>query len=126
MAWAGERWQLLSPPAPSEYINETHFLTDSDWQSHVRLSILAGWVDAAILVTDGCQRAALHRGEPYLPFLSPILAYSRQVENETVGSRELAALLTSDKLANHSDDDKTILILRSGRNAAVRSDRDGA
>jgi hypothetical protein len=127
VAWVGEppQWVLLSPPAPSEYTNETRFLTDSDWQRQIRLSHVAGCVEAVVLMTDGCQRAALHRTaqtwEPYPPFLTPILSYIRRVESQSEGTGELKALLTSPKLANHSDDDKTILILRSDGRASVRS-----
>lgn len=121
VAWSeAEGLSLLSAPAAAEYVNETAFLTDPDWAEAVRLTARPGCTTGLVLMSDGCQRAALqHRRaadgttvwEPFAPFLAPILRFAAAVADPAAGSAELAALLASAKLAAHSDDDKTLLVL---------------
>ena len=57
-----DEWLVLSPPGPSEYLNETDPLTARDWDDRVRCVCALDGVDGLALFTDGCQHAALRRG----------------------------------------------------------------
>ena len=124
-----EAWLLLSGPAPGEYVNETRFLSDTDWRRHLRTAGPVAGLDGLVLFTDGCQRAALRRPdpgpeagnaahEPFAPFLWPLARFARSRPEPAAGERGLAALLDSAKLRAVSDDDKTLaLIWRQPRRA---------
>ncbi len=100
---------MLSPPAPSEYANEVVPLTAAAWDEHVRVSPCVAGIDAVLALTDGCQHAALTaRGEPSAAFAGPIVDHVRGA-GEAARS-DLEALLSGDKLAEHSDDDKTLVV----------------
>ncbi len=132
VVWLGDAdggWQTLSGPSPSEYVNETTFLIEEDWGASLRIKSLPAWVPGVVLMSDGCQRAALRRRltpapdnpaaawewEPHIPCLGPILNFAHAVRDPEQGNEELQALLASEKLAGHSDDDKTLMVLRADR-----------
>lgn len=105
---------LLSGPDRGEYVNETWFVTSSDWQSRLRVSVHDGLV-AFCAMTDGCQDAALTRGRalaPYGPFCDPLFAYAGEVEDAGDASAEVARLLDGEALRRASGDDKTLVLAR--------------
>lgn len=102
---------LLSSPADSEYVNVVTPLTVWDWRDAVRISEPLADVRAIALFTDGCQRAGLRPdGQPSAGFFEPLFAFARTVSDPDAGAREIAELLAGAKLAEHSDDDKTLLL----------------
>lgn len=119
-------WEVISAPAPTEYVNETRFLTDPDWESALRISAERQGIAALVAFSDGCQRAALRRRrvheeartgkpegdwEPFTPFLDPLLRFAASGPDPGSGSAELARLLDSAKLRSTSDDDKTLAVI---------------
>ena len=103
--------QVLSLPAPSEYLEVTDPLTALDWHRRVRVSEVVRDVRAVLAFTDGLQHAALTaRGEPGEAFLAPLIDFARSSDDEGLASEELAALLAGPKVGEHSDDDKTLVI----------------
>ena len=105
----GDEVVMLSPPAPSEYINEVVPLTAPGWEEHVRVSPCVAGIDAVLALTDGCQHAALTaRGEPSAAFAGPIVHHVRGAGE--AACRDLEALLSGQVLAEHCDDDKTLVV----------------
>jgi hypothetical protein len=106
--------RLVSGPEESEYINEVVPLTSSEWQASLRIAITDGVTDGLGVFTDGLHRAAFRRIEgalvPFDGFFGPIFNYARQVVENLQGSNEISALLSSPKLSEHSDDDKTLVV----------------
>lgn len=128
IGWLGKDagFKILSAPAATEYVNETAFITEPDWECKFRVTAMPGYIPGVLLTTDGCQRAALRRKKPeevsdhegcevFGPFVSPILDYVHRTTDAVQGQAELATLLCSEKLAGHSDDDKTLVALRADR-----------
>ncbi len=105
--------QLVSAPGESEYTNEVVPLTSPDWENHVRTGAASG-VTAVAAFTDGCQRAALAKSEnglaPFAKFFDPIFSFAREVESVHEAEEEIAALLSSKKLCENSEDDKTLVV----------------
>lgn len=106
--------RLLSPPGESEYSNEVIPITAVDWESALRISALDVRIQAVAAFTDGCQRAGLRRfGSDLMPhaaFFDPIFSFARRVESTQVGQVRLHAMLSSRKMSEHSDDDKTLAL----------------
>lgn len=103
---------VVSAPAESEYVNEVAPLTADDWPDLIRVSSLED-VDAVALFTDGCQRAAIGPdGAPSPRFFEPLFSFAFE---EGASEAEVEALLRGAKMAEHSDDDKTLLVAVSAR-----------
>ncbi len=115
VAWRAGGWEVLSPPAESEYINETRFLTDPDWEEHVRIQPTRPGVEGVLAFSDGCQRAALLHGpagwRPFSGFLDPVGRFAQGVPDARQARRQISRLLASAKLAQVSDDDKTLALI---------------
>jgi hypothetical protein len=107
--------RIASAPGESEYTNEVKPLTAKDWQENVRSTAVITNVRDVIAFTDGCQRAALKKSpegyQPFGPFCLPILDYLRGAAEESDKTGELERFLSSEKLCNNSDDDKTLIVI---------------
>ncbi len=105
---------LISGPGESEYTNEVVPLTSKDWHSSLRIAAGESSIRGIAVFTDGCQRAAFCKeGDnlvPFAGFFSPVFNYARAVSDAAAGATEVAELLASAKLSEHSDDDKTLVV----------------
>lgn len=116
----GGGWEVLSEPAAGEYVNETHFLTDTGWRAHLRIATPEAAYEGVVAMSDGCQRAALLRGpdgrhRAFPGFLDPLGRFARrQAEGQGGGGAEIGRLLASPKLSRISDDDRTLVLLWRG------------
>lgn len=112
---SGEEHYVLSPPGPTEYINEVDALTSTDWVDNVRCVGCSDRIDALGLFTDGCQHAAVRRENGSLRahagFFAPLFAYVRSGVSAVDGNLALAELLAGGKMGEHSDDDKTLVLV---------------
>lgn len=106
--------QLLSGPADSEYTNEVVPLTSSDWLESLRIVPTVSGVQCVAVFTDGCHRAALRRLmdrlAPFEGFFAPIFSYARELPCHEEAEREVRALLSSKKMCQNSEDDKTLVV----------------
>lgn len=98
---------VISPPAESEYVNEVDSLATGDWIDHVRPVVCVDDVDGLAVFTDGCQHAGVRRGVAHAAFFAPLFDY---VRGGRAAEDELEALLRGDKMSEHSDDDKTLVL----------------
>ncbi len=105
---------LISSPGESEYTNEVVPLTSSEWRNSLRISSGESSIRGIAVFTDGCQRAAFRKVEdalvPFERFFTPVFNYAREVTDVVAGASEIAELLASVKLCEHSDDDKTFVV----------------
>ncbi|WOF16377.1 protein phosphatase 2C domain-containing protein [Methanoplanus sp. FWC-SCC4] len=105
---------ILSEPAQSEYINEVTPITSANWNEKLKISSHNKDIRALAAFTDGCQRAVLVKKneiyEPFEPFFKPLLKYSLSAENAEDASEDVKNLLSSGKMTENSDDDKTLVI----------------
>ncbi|MBF0338470.1 MAG: protein phosphatase 2C domain-containing protein [Nitrospirae bacterium] len=104
---------LASAPEESEYANEVVPLTSNKWNEHTHTSSIKN-ASFIALFTDGCQRAALKKSplgyEPFNGFFDPVCSYAIKIEEIESANEEIKALLSSPKMNEHSDDDKTLVI----------------
>lgn len=107
--------KILSLPEESEYINEVIPLTYENWEKHLRFSVYNDKFKCIAVMTDGCHRAAFKKEKdtlvPFEGFFNPIFSYSKRVKNPEEGTREIIKLLSSKKINEYMEDDKTLLII---------------
>ena len=101
--------ELLSADDDREFLNETTFLSSSDWTPSVSVRSSAGVSGVAVL-TDGLQLLAfdLTAGRPHAPFFEPLFAFA--ADCDAASEHELAAFLGSDRVAARTDDDVTLVL----------------
>jgi len=100
----------LSRFSTSEYINETSFLTSSNYLDDFYCSsINCEGITALAMMTDGLQMLALRILEKtaHAPFFRTMFQFAGNPKSTDV---ELAQFLSSDRVCERTDDDKTLLL----------------
>mgnify|MGYP000873603429 CR=1 FL=1 len=114
VAKTASRLLLLSKPAESEYINEVIPLTSEDWEKHIQYSESEENIQTFMTFTDGLQRAALLNTNdgliPYDGFVNPLFSYSMELSDYSEAESDIKEFLESEKMNEHSEDDKTLVI----------------
>lgn len=101
-------------PDRGEYANTTHFVTEDDASEHLQFESVKRRVMEVALLTDGLQSIALNyqQRSAHEPFFKGLFAPLRTAEEGC--SRELsdslASFLTSPRVNEKTDDDKTLVL----------------
>jgi hypothetical protein len=101
-------------PDRGEYANTTHFITEDDGIEHLQFESVKRRIAEAALLTDGLQAIALNYQQrtAHEPFFNGLFAPLRT--EEAGCSRELseslAAFLSSPRVNEKTDDDKTLVL----------------
>jgi hypothetical protein len=114
-AWIFERdgkYAVATWPADGEYVNETTFLTSPNWADSIEYQVVLETLSAAAGFTDGLQRLALQfdSRSAYAPFFEPLFRVLRSTEDESSLIAPLIEFLCSDRIAERTDDDKTLVL----------------
>jgi hypothetical protein len=113
---------VLAPPGPSEYLNEVDALTADDWDGHIRTVVCLDGIDAFAAFTDGCQHAALRRDggrtNAHAAFFTPLFGFARSDVSDQDAVAALEGLLGGAKVSEHSDDDKTLVLVALSTSSA--------
>ena len=100
---------VLTVQGDSEYINETSFITSSDYmeRAHFHVASSASVTGLAAL-TDGMQMLALKYADntAHVPFFTTMFDFSAQSDS---ADSDLEAFLRSDRVCERTDDDKTLV-----------------
>jgi len=116
---------VLSAPGETEYINEVVPLTSDDWEQALRVSQAAAGVQCLAAFTDGCQRGILLKGpngpEPFAGFCNPLFSYAEKLDDLQKGEADVRTFLLSAKMANLSEDDKTLVVAVLGRSPDINA-----
>jgi len=104
---------VLSHPENGEYADETYFVTDGNWQDHLRVTPIAR-IDQGCLIglmTDGASPFAVNRMKTgfYRPFIDPVVTFLSGA-SEHNGNQALKNVLESEKTLAITADDKTLLL----------------
>lgn len=115
----------ISQPENGEYLNQTYFLADEDWEQHCRtLEVPAAQVDTIFLMSDGVTDLGFHRkGRELTPedgFFRPLCSFL-DCRNREEGERGLAAMLDSARARELVDDDKTVAWMKRSADAPSAS-----
>jgi len=103
------KFELISPPYESEYVNETVFITSNSYENF--LNITSGeCFDEIFAFTDGIQRGVLDSKAPFEPFFNYMSDFASKITDVENANNEINEIL-SDKFNDVSDDDKTLVIL---------------
>ena len=101
-------------PDRGEYANTTHFVTEDDASEHLQFASINRRVMEAALFTDGLQAIALNYQQQiaHEPFFKGLFAPLRTAEDGCAHelSESLAAFLSSPRVNEKTDDDKTLVL----------------
>jgi hypothetical protein len=101
-------------PDRGEYANTTHFVTEDDAIEHLQFESINRRVVEAALLTDGLQTIALNYQQriAHEPFFRGLFAPLGTVEEGCSRelSESLAAFLSSPRVNEKTDDDKTLVL----------------
>lgn len=109
-------------PDRGEYANTTHFVTEDDAIEHLQFESVKRRIVEAALLSDGLQTIALNYQQrtAHEPFFKGLFAPLRTAEEGCSRelSESLAAFLSSPRVNEKTDDDKT-LVLASRTDSAL-------
>jgi hypothetical protein len=116
-----EELYVLTVPGDSEYINETTFITSSEFLSEAHYTVTSSSkLTGLALFSDGLQLLALQHSAntAHKPFFVPCFTFVSE-RSSTVG--ELEEFLSSARVCERTDDDKTLIL--AVRDDATRPER---
>lgn len=99
-------------PDNGEYANTTHFLSEDDYQQHLRVEIVDRHVSELALLTDGLQMLALDiaGAKVHDRFFAPLFKTVRNGPDEAALQSALLDFMGSKRVNDRTDDDKTLLL----------------
>jgi hypothetical protein len=111
----GDSFSPVFWPETGEYANMTYFVTDEDaLVGHLRVEISLSPPEEVAMFSDGLQRLALvyESQTAYTPFFEPMFRTLRKADLITYNtlSEQLARFLSSPKVNERTDDDKTLVL----------------
>jgi hypothetical protein len=103
---------LAVSPQRGEYANEVALLTSPHAIEGAAIAVFTAAVQAVAATTDGLLRLAvrLPSYEPHAPFFRPLFAFLRETGDVSAAQDELARFLASERIADRTDDDKTLVL----------------
>ena len=107
-----QNYQLMFQPDKGEYANQTTFLTSSDALNAMKTQVVFGPQSFICAATDGLESVALRRSDwtPFSPFFNPLEEFMAETVNPNQNDGYLVDFLTSERLNQRTDDDKTVLL----------------
>lgn len=108
--------QVYGDDSKNEYVNETHFITQDNWQSFLRVeSIDLSQVDCLALMSDGCAdlvfEGASVTPKIYRPFFGNLLFNLTQSQCSQQGSAIIEQALGNPATYRLTGDDKSLVVL---------------
>jgi hypothetical protein len=106
------QWSSLTRPNPTEYLNETVFLTSADAVDKAQFALHAIHTSQVALLSDGLQMLALKMPEsvPHAPFFNPLLRLTAGPITPVAAHEQLIAFLQSPRVSERTDDDLTLVL----------------
>jgi hypothetical protein len=108
----GDEYRPVFWPQGGEYANCTNFLTDADFSQHLEFVRFEERIDELAAFSDGLQRLALNLAARvgHRPFFEPFFARLRETATGEELREPLRQFLESPRVAQRSDDDKTLIL----------------
>ncbi len=108
--------QVYGDDSKNEYVNETHFITQDNWQSFLRVEpIDLSQVDCLALMTDGCAdlvfEGASVTPKIYRPLFGNLLFNLTQSQSSQQGSAIIEQALGNPATYRLTGDDKSLVVL---------------
>ena len=108
--------QVYGDDSKNEYVNETHFITQDNWQSFLRVEpIDLSQVNCLALMSDGCAdlifEGASVTPKIYRPFFGNLLFNLTQSQSSQQGSAIIEQALGNPATYRLTGDDKSLVVL---------------
>lgn len=108
--------QVYGDDSKNEYANETHFITQDNWQSFLRVELIdLSQVDCLALMSDGCAdlvfEGASVTPKIYRPFFGNLLFNLTQSQSSQQGSAIIEQALGNPATYRLTGDDKSLVVL---------------
>ena len=108
--------QVYGDDSKNEYVNETHFITQDNWQSFLRFKLInLSQVDCLALMSDGCAdlvfEGASVTPKIYRPFFGNLLFNLTQSQSSQQGSAIIEQALGNPATYRLTGDDKSLVVL---------------
>ena len=108
--------QLYGDDSKNEYINETHFITQDNWQDFLTIATIdLSQVDCIALMSDGCAdlvfEGASVTPQIYRPFFGNLLFNLTQSQTPQQGSTLIEQALANPATYRLTGDDKSLIVL---------------
>lgn len=97
-------------PERGEYSNETHFITETDWEKHLRITPLPDSFDAIVLMTDGAMDVVTLRGRIFRGFMSNLFGRILRMSDRHQRNELLHGWLADKQTYGVTGDDKTLFV----------------
>lgn len=109
-------FQVYGDDSKNEYVNETHFITQDNWQPFLRVEpIDLSQVDCLALMSDGCAdlvfEGASVTPKIYRPFFGNLLFNLTQSQSSQQGSAIIEQALGNPATYRLTGDDKSLVVL---------------
>jgi hypothetical protein len=116
-AWIAENSGIFGAvtwPQNGEFANETKFITSPDALDSMQFQKCSSPLTAVAGFTDGIQGVALSLASRsvHVPFFEPMFAALADCDDETSLLSPLIGFLSSERVNERTDDDKTLVIAR--------------
>jgi len=101
---------VLTVQGDSEYINETTFITSSDYLAHAHFHVdERADITGVAAFSDGMQFLALKYADntAHAPFFDPLLVFAARPDSSL---SDLEEFLRSERVCGRTDDDKTLVL----------------
>lgn len=126
-AWVAETngvFGAVTWPQNGEFANETKFITSPDALESLQFQKCSSPLTSAAGFTDGIQSLALNLGarSVHVPFFQPMFAALGDCDDETSLLSPLISFLSSDRVSERTDDDKTLVLARRLTVGPIRDD----
>ncbi|WP_017297809.1 PP2C family serine/threonine-protein phosphatase [Nodosilinea nodulosa] len=107
-------YQLLFQPDRGEFANQTTFVTAASALDTMQVAVVGQPPRFIAAATDGLERVALRLKDwtPFAPFFSPLEEYLWETPHPETDDAYLISFLTSERLNQKTDDDKTLVLCR--------------
>lgn len=111
---ASAEYQLLFEPDRGEFANQTTFVTAASALATMQVRVVGQPPLFIAAATDGLERVALRLKDwaPFAPFFRPLEEYLWETPQPEADDAYLMSFLTSERLNQKTDDDKTLVLCR--------------
>jgi hypothetical protein len=105
-------YDLAFWPDNGEYANTTRFLSEDEYQQHLRVEIVERQLSELAVLTDGLQMLALDiaGAKVHDRFFAPLFKAVRNGPDEVALKTSLLEFMGSKRVNERTDDDKTLLL----------------
>lgn len=105
-------YEFAIEPTETEYVNITEFLTDDNAAESIRFRLSEQRISDVVLFSDGIFAVAVDyaNNRPHEPFLLPMIAPLKNGVVPDGINEKLERFLSSSKINEKTDDDKTIIL----------------